>query len=538
MKTPLSIASLSLVTILFIGCGGGTATSNTSNNSGNGDDGNSSQETKSIIENTKTVLTMPESKKTLTYSVVGGEDAKKFQINPQTGVLTFKTAPDFENPTDSNGDNIYEVTIQATDKNGKSTTQNIVITVTNDIVDDGPKNSSPNQITIKENKKLDFTITADGAISYGIEGEDQKRFQIDTSTGKLSFNQFLPDFEKPSDVNKDNNYTIDLIATDDQNYSSKKPFTVVITNDTSDDEAESNWVHIYKTGANDGPTDGLPFGDDRAFTAETIDGNRVIHVGQRMWQDDVVNKNAAYSFDDAQNYCESLDYAGFSDWRVPNRHELFEIVNYGHSYSSKPTIDDIFQNSSKINYRTSENVIGQNNSVLTNQAFVISFIDGTSYPLDRDNNYGVRCVRGERLTYTETITKDADDIYRDPKTGLWWGKPAGTENMESAKHRCEGLVFGGYDDWRLPNISEIHTIMPSVVPTRYHPYGAEPLLQDGGHQLWSSTPKDDTNGRYLDNYWNNAWNGSNQGRDVMNDETIGLENGDSVFSICIRGGHL
>jgi len=68
---------------------------------------------------------------TLTYSIAGGADAAKFSIDSATGVLTFKTAPNFESPTDSDANNIYDVTVQASD--GILTdTQNIAVTVTND----------------------------------------------------------------------------------------------------------------------------------------------------------------------------------------------------------------------------------------------------------------------------------------------------------------------------------------------------------------------------------------------------------------------
>lgn len=546
MQAPRYMTTLSLVTLLFIGCGGGNSSQSTPANS---DPQINTPAVKQLTEGSTEVLTVQATDNgTVTYAIAGGADAALFQIDPQTGVLRFKTAPDYENPADSDGNNRYEVTVQATDDEGHTATQTITVTIDNDTADDGPKFTSAATKSVVENSALDFTVAADGAVSFALAGADQKRFALNATSGKLVFNQFRPDYERPSDVNRDNNYQIDIVATDDQNHTSRQPMTITVTDDATDNAAEANWVHVYKTGAEDGPDGGLPFGDDRNFTAETIGGDRVVHVGERTWQDSADNKNAAYTFDEAESYCQNLDYAGHSDWRVPNRHEMYEIVNYANAYSDKPTIDDIFQNSAKINYRTSENVIGHSGNILTNQAFVISFRDGASYPLDRDASYGVRCVRGATLTYTETVSKDADDIYRDPKTGFWWASPAGPESMMAAKQRCEALVMGGYDDWRLPNISEIHTIMPTVVPGSNHPYGAEPLLQDGGHQLWSSTPKDGTMGRYLDNYWNFGNWGDNDkvpvdadhplGRDVMNDDSIEMDNANSVFSICIRGGRL
>ena len=43
----------------------------------------------------------------------------------------FASAPDFEAPADANGDNIYEVTVQASDGAGGIDTQAITVTVAN-----------------------------------------------------------------------------------------------------------------------------------------------------------------------------------------------------------------------------------------------------------------------------------------------------------------------------------------------------------------------------------------------------------------------
>ncbi len=542
------MAGLSLALVLTTGCGGG-----------GGDQpaapAFTSPATINVVEGTKNVMSAEASDKGIvTYAIAGGADADKFQIDPQTGALSFKTAPDFENPADADSNNEYVVTVKAVDEDGLSATITVTVMVTNDTTDDGPAFTSPDEITLQENRQLDdFTVVADGAVAFQLSGEDQSRFALDETTHKLRFINFLPDYERPSDANRDNHYKVDIIATDDQNYSSRQKFTVTITNDPSDDAAEANWVHIYKTGAEDGIVPGDTFGDDRNFTSNTIGGDRVIRVGERMWQDAPANKAADYDYFEAKNYCDGLNYAGHSDWRLPNRHEMYEIVNYGKSHSGNPTIDDIFQNSDKTNYWTREQVIGHSGNVLTNEAFAVSFRDGISYAIDRNTKSGVRCVRGAVLEYSDYIDKDDDDIYRDPKTGFMWAKPAGPESMPQAKARCEALVFGGYDDWRLPNISELHTILPSVItPDPGHPYGAEPLLRDGAHQLWSATMITDTDAIYLDNYWNNNWGGSDLGngqtvpvdadhplgRDRFNDAVLPANNAGSVFSICIRGGHL
>lgn len=65
----------------------------------------------------------------LAYSITGGADAALFTIDPDTGVLSFISAPDFEAPA-GDGDNQYEVVVTATD-GAFSDTQTLTVTVNN-----------------------------------------------------------------------------------------------------------------------------------------------------------------------------------------------------------------------------------------------------------------------------------------------------------------------------------------------------------------------------------------------------------------------
>ena len=49
----------------------------------------------------------------INYALMGA-DRNLFTLNNEQ-MLRFKTAPDHENPMDRNGDNVYEVTVRATD---------------------------------------------------------------------------------------------------------------------------------------------------------------------------------------------------------------------------------------------------------------------------------------------------------------------------------------------------------------------------------------------------------------------------------------
>ena len=65
---------------------------------------------------------------------IRGADSSKFDFDGEgvtNGVLTFKAKPDFEKPADADKDNVYEVTITATDGNANMATRDVKVTVTN-----------------------------------------------------------------------------------------------------------------------------------------------------------------------------------------------------------------------------------------------------------------------------------------------------------------------------------------------------------------------------------------------------------------------
>ena len=69
----------------------------------------------------------------LSYSISGGSDASRCSINPTSGALSFNSIPDFEAPSDSNIDNAYVVSLQASDGNGGTAAQTVTVTVTDEL---------------------------------------------------------------------------------------------------------------------------------------------------------------------------------------------------------------------------------------------------------------------------------------------------------------------------------------------------------------------------------------------------------------------
>ncbi|MBO6848410.1 MAG: cadherin domain-containing protein [Maricaulis sp.] len=177
----------------------------------------SSSSTVSVAENQTTAIDVDASDpdgQAVTYSL-SGADAALFNIDANTGEVTFINAPDFENPADANGDNDYEITVTADDGTEQSS-QDITISVTNQN-DNSPVITSAAAFNVDENQTTAFTGTAtdgDGdAITYSLSGADAALFNIDANTGEVTFVN-APDRENPADANSDNVYEINLIASD------------------------------------------------------------------------------------------------------------------------------------------------------------------------------------------------------------------------------------------------------------------------------------------------------------------------------------
>jgi hypothetical protein len=166
----------------------------------------------------------------VTYAIIGGADGARFTIDPVTGTLTFVAAPDFEVPSDADTNNVYEVTVAATD--GSFTqTQSLAVTVAN--VNEGLAITSASVFAAAENATTVTNIVAvdqdGGPVSYAIAGGvDAALFVIDAATGALRFVAGA-DFESPTDAGANNIYEVIVSATDGS-FVDTKALAVTVTN--------------------------------------------------------------------------------------------------------------------------------------------------------------------------------------------------------------------------------------------------------------------------------------------------------------------
>ena len=172
----------------------------------------------------------------LTYSLSGGEDVNLFTMT-NTGVVSFINAPDFESPGDGDGDNDYEFQVTVTDSGGLSDSQEITITVTDEVENTNPIITSVATANVLENQTSAIDVnTADdndsegNGLTYSLSGgEDVSLFTM-TNTGVVSFIN-APDFENPSDANEDNNYQLQVTVTDSEGLSDSQDLTITVTDE-------------------------------------------------------------------------------------------------------------------------------------------------------------------------------------------------------------------------------------------------------------------------------------------------------------------
>ncbi len=394
----------------------------------------------------------------LTFSIAGGVDADKVSINPNDGVVTFNTAPDFESK------NSYAFKVGAMDSID-TTTKDITITIID--VDEGhaPVITTSSSIHVNENQKnavdVDATDVDGDTITYSLEGGvDVASFDINSTTGKVSF-KTAPDFESK------NSYKI-VVGASDMTATTTKNITIAI----DDVQGGSN---IVKTGQSvrylfDDDGD-LQIGLDKSFTTGgiyyklfgiTVDERTVTNNATKLqWQNNTYLQNMTYA--DAATYCNNLFYNYLGDWRLPTISEFYDIADRG---EANPAVSDLFNN-----IKTDKDYWSQT-KYSNNKYYTFNLKFGADTTSSDNNKRYVRCVRTDRVYKWDPLFKrftrsgSTGNIITDNTTKLQWydkvnqvGNTPTTGTWTQAIEGCKNLTVDGKNDWRLPNINELLTIV-------------------------------------------------------------------------------
>ena len=195
------------------------------------------------------------------------------------------------------------------------------------------------------------------------------------------------------------------------------------------------------------------------------------------------DKDNTYNWQNAQSVfivnLNSSRFGGFSDWRLPTVKELSSIVNRG--LYSPAIYTAFFPNTNSAIYWSST----RHAYYSTNHPWSVYYNDGTvgtSYNIYTNN---VRAVRG--IQVTNNFINNGDGTTTDNSTGLRWQQDGNRKmTWQDALSYCENLTLAGFDDWRLPNVNELQSM---VDYNRYGPSFDPTYFQVGSvfYYTWSST---------------------------------------------------
>ena len=263
----------------------------------------------------------------VTYSI-SGDDSELFNINPESGELTFKSAPDYQNPLGgtSNDLNTYSIRVNAVDKTGRADYTDVSVNVI-DTLDDSSllKIDTTSAASVDENTTLVHTFTADKPVTWSLlEGNDSHFFAVNTSKGSLSFSS-APDFENPSDADQNNDYVVTIRATDNENNTSEQTITVTI-NDVNEQVKETTEPEISKKENYDLIKSAEYEEGNFNFTLFSQEENNILDAGGNEDRSKGFIDIFTYAFDNESDTYVNIDATGLQD--DDYRGETFNIWSY------------------------------------------------------------------------------------------------------------------------------------------------------------------------------------------------------------------
>ena len=201
----------------------------------------------------------------------------------------------------------------------------------------------------------------------------------------------------------------------------------------------------------------------------------------------------------------TFEHAGYSDWRMPTIKELYSLINFNgvtgrSAASSLPFINTYYFKFSYGNTGAGERFIDSQfcsatkyvSTTMNNNAtiFGVNFADGRikGYP-QYNKTYYALYVRSNPDYGINKYVDNGDGTVTDEATGLMWmqADSGSGMNWQKALAYAENFEYGGYSDWRLPNVKELQSIVDySRSPDTTQSAAIDPLF--------TTTPITDGNG--------------------------------------------
>jgi hypothetical protein len=262
------------------------------------------------------------------------------------------------------------------------------------------------------------------------------------------------------------------------------------------------------------PPKGQPFyGQDAQYEGakpdyvNNGDGTVTDRVTGLMWQQGHNAKRLSWYR--ARQACANLDLGGHTDWRLPSIKELYSITDFRGASGGRPYLNDVFEihkpgpevlQGDRFASTHHTDMMGQTWSATlytgdhwnrpgVEAAFFFNFLDGRikQAPTQVPRGLFYRCVRGPAWGANDFVNNGNGTVIDRASDLMWQQADDGrTRNWEQALSYCANLKLAGHNDWRLPNVKELQSI---VDYTRHDPAIDTRVFRQTDHNgwFWSST---------------------------------------------------
>ena len=156
---------------------------------------------------------------------LSGVDSGPFSIS-SAGALTFNTPPDYEDPADADTNNIYLVTVEASDGTVTGALE-VTVTVTDEIETSELPSTDTGGWSVEENTVAETNIGSPvvvmdaDTLTYTLGGSDAASFGIIASSGQLQT-------KAPLDYETKASYSVEVTATPPSGVSETIPVTIMV----------------------------------------------------------------------------------------------------------------------------------------------------------------------------------------------------------------------------------------------------------------------------------------------------------------------
>ena len=222
-------------------------------------------------------------------------------------------------------------------------------------------------------------------------------------------------------------------------------------------------------------------GNQPSYT-DNGDGTITDNVTDLMWQQHPGEK---ITWGEAVEKIKTFNLAGYEDWRLPTIKELYSLVQFSgktgtSSDTSVPYLDtDYFEfkygdaagEPRFIDSQMATSTI-YDSTTLNGQTTVFgyNFADGRIKGYEITKDFYVYFVRGNTKYGQNQFIHNGNGTITDESTGLMWMTydsgyyksgdiHDGTMDWKDALEWAEDFEFAGYDDWKLPDVKELQSLL-------------------------------------------------------------------------------